>query len=94
MYRKIKTFTGDQNTITSNRLRIIIVLRPLPSCGAVVWALIREIDKIGIRERACRYNAMAKHVAERAQAHPNLEFVQDPRCPFVVFAMSAKSGKI
>lgn len=56
-----------------------------PSRGAVVWALIREIGKTGIRERVCRHNAMAKHVAKRAQAHPNLEVVQEPTLSICCF---------
>ena len=49
-----------------------------PSRGAVVWALIREIGKEGLRERICRHNAMAQYVAEQARAHPKLEVVQEP----------------
>ncbi|VAW84088.1 Pyridoxal-dependent decarboxylase [hydrothermal vent metagenome] len=56
-----------------------------PSRGAVVWALIREIGKTGIRERVCRHNAMAKYVAERARAHPNLEVVQEPTLSICCF---------
>lgn len=49
-----------------------------PSRGAVVWALIREIGIAGLRERICRHNSLARHVAERAEAHPNLEVVSAP----------------
>ena len=49
-----------------------------PSRGAVVWALIREIGREGLRERICRHNDMARYVAEQARAHPNLEVVQEP----------------
>jgi len=49
-----------------------------PSRGAVVWALIKEIGKDGLRERVCRHNAMANYVAEKAHSHPNLESVQQP----------------
>jgi aromatic-L-amino-acid decarboxylase len=49
-----------------------------PSRGAVVWALIREIGEDGLRDRICRHNAMARYVAEKAHAHPNLQVVQDP----------------
>jgi glutamate/tyrosine decarboxylase-like PLP-dependent enzyme len=48
-----------------------------PSRGAVVWALIREIGREGLQQRVCRHNAMARYVADRARAHPNLEVVQD-----------------
>ncbi len=56
-----------------------------PSRGAVVWALIREIGKAGLRERVCRHNAMAKHIAKRAHAHPNLEVVQEPTLSICCF---------
>ncbi len=61
-----------------------------PSRGTVVWALIREIGKAGIRERVCRHNAMAKHVAERAQAHLNLELVQEPTLSICCFRYVSK----
>jgi len=49
-----------------------------PPRGAVVWALIREIGKDGLRERICRHNAMARQLATLAHEHPNLEVVQEP----------------
>ena len=49
-----------------------------PSRGAVVWAMIREIGKLGLRDRICRHNAMARRIAERAHAHANLEVVREP----------------
>lgn len=56
-----------------------------PSRGAVVWALIREIGKKGMRERVCRHNAMARRVAELARAHPNLQVVQEPTLSICCF---------
>ena len=56
-----------------------------PSRGAVVWALIREIGKEGMRERVCRHNAMARHVAGLARAHPNLQVVQEPTLSICCF---------
>lgn len=56
-----------------------------PSRGAVVWALIREIGKQGLCERVCRHNAMARLIAERAHAHPNLEVVQEPTLSICCF---------
>jgi len=56
-----------------------------PSRGAVVWALIREIGKEGMRERVCRHNAMARRVAELARAHPNLDVVQEPTLSICCF---------
>lgn len=56
-----------------------------PSRGAVVWALIREIGAQGMRERVCRHNAMARRVAQRAQAHPRLELIQPPTLSICCF---------
>ena len=56
-----------------------------PSRGAVVWALIREIGIEGMRERVCRHNAMARQVAKRAEAHPQLEVLQEPTLSICCF---------
>lgn len=56
-----------------------------PCRGAVVWALIREIGREGLRERVCRHNSMARLVAERAAAHPQLELVQAPTLSICCF---------
>ncbi len=56
-----------------------------PPRGAVVWALIKEIGKMGMRERICRHNAMAQQVAQRALSHPNLELVQEPTLSICCF---------
>lgn len=56
-----------------------------PSRGAVVWALIREIGKAGMRERICRHNDLARLVADLAHQHPNLEVVQEPTLSICCF---------
>jgi len=56
-----------------------------PSRGAVVWALIREIGRDGLRERICRHNAMARWVADAATEHPQLEVVQEPTLSICCF---------
>ncbi|MBT3811464.1 MAG: aminotransferase class V-fold PLP-dependent enzyme [Gammaproteobacteria bacterium] len=56
-----------------------------PSRGAVVWALIREIGKTGMRARICRHNDMAQLVADLADKHPNLEVVQKPTLSICCF---------
>ncbi|MCB1906320.1 MAG: aminotransferase class V-fold PLP-dependent enzyme [Rhodocyclaceae bacterium] len=56
-----------------------------PCRGAVVWALLREIGREGLRERICRHNAMARHVACRADAHPELEVLQRPTLSICCF---------
>ncbi|MCO6414553.1 MAG: aminotransferase class V-fold PLP-dependent enzyme [Thiogranum sp.] len=61
-----------------------------PSRGAVVWALIREIGIDGLHKRVCRHNAMARHLAKRAQAHPQLEVVQEPTLSICCFRFVAQ----
>ncbi|MDN3554840.1 pyridoxal phosphate-dependent decarboxylase family protein [Halomonas maura] len=56
-----------------------------PARGAVVWALLREIGADGLRARVCRHNAMARQVAERADAHPHLEVLQRPTLSICCF---------
>ncbi len=56
-----------------------------PCRGAVVWALLREIGRDGLRERICRHNAMARHIAARADAEPELEVVQRPTLSICCF---------
>jgi aromatic-L-amino-acid decarboxylase len=56
-----------------------------PPRGAVVWALLKEIGVEGLRARICRHNAMARLVAERADAHPNLEVLQQPTLSICCF---------
>lgn len=63
-----------------------------PSRGAVVWALIREIGVAGLRERIVRHNALARHVAERARAHPNLEVVSAPTLSICGFRYLSDRG--
>ena len=63
-----------------------------PSRGAVVWALIREIGKAGMRERVCRHNAMARQVAQRARAHPRLQLVQEPTLSICCFRYLGPAG--
>ena len=49
-----------------------------PSRGAVVWALLREIGSDGMRDRICRHNAMARHLAEQVKVSTHLELLRDP----------------
>jgi glutamate/tyrosine decarboxylase-like PLP-dependent enzyme len=56
-----------------------------PSRGMVVWALIREIGREGLRDRICRHNAMARWVAKTAREHPSLEVVQEPTLSICCF---------
>lgn len=56
-----------------------------PCRGAVVWALLREIGREGLRERICRHNAMARRIAQRAAHHPELELLQPPTLSICCF---------
>ena len=49
-----------------------------PARGVTVWGLLHEIGRKGMQARIKRHNDMARHVAERAKAHPNLELVMEP----------------
>jgi len=56
-----------------------------PSRGAVVWALLREIGRSGMRDRICRHNAMARHLAEQVSADPHLELLREPTLSICCF---------
>ena len=56
-----------------------------PSRGAVVWALLREIGRSGMRDRICRHNAMARHLAAQAKADPHLELLREPTLSICCF---------
>ena len=56
-----------------------------PCRGVVVWALIREIGVQGMRERVKRHNAMARHLAQYANDHPNLEVLSEPTLSICCF---------
>src|SRR5262245_47231764 len=56
-----------------------------PSRGAVVWALLREIGRDGMRDRICRHNAMARRLAAQVDADPNLELLRQPTLSICCF---------
>ncbi len=56
-----------------------------PSRGAVVWALLREIGRNGMRDRICRHNAMARHLASQVKADPHLELLREPTLSICCF---------
>lgn len=56
-----------------------------PSRGAVVWALLREIGRDGMRDRICRHNAMARHLAAQVKADPHLELLREPTLSICCF---------
>ncbi len=62
-----------------------------PSRGAVVWALIREIGKSGLRARICRHNAMARRVSKMAREHPDLEVIMEPVLSICCFRFTGEN---
>ena len=56
-----------------------------PPRGVTVWGLLREIGREGMRARIRKHNDMARHVAERARAHPNLELAMEPTLSICCF---------
>jgi aromatic-L-amino-acid decarboxylase len=56
-----------------------------PSRGAVVWALLREIGRNGMRDRICRHNAMARHLATQANTDPHLDLLREPTLSICCF---------
>lgn len=56
-----------------------------PPRGAVVWALLKEIGRDGLKQRIVRHNDMARTIAERVRQHPNLELVLEPMLSICCF---------
>lgn len=49
-----------------------------PARGAVVWSILRELGRDGVRARVRRDNDFARHVAARAAGSERLELLADP----------------
>ena len=49
-----------------------------PSRGAVVWSLLKELGRSGVRERIVHDNDLARHVARRAHDHERLDVLAEP----------------
>jgi aromatic-L-amino-acid/L-tryptophan decarboxylase len=56
-----------------------------PSRGVWVWAALREIGADGMRERFRRHIGFARHLADRAEAHPRLELLLQPTLSICCF---------
>ena len=56
-----------------------------PPRGVMVWSLLREIGVEGLRQRVCRHNAMAQHIAERCEASPQLQVLAQPTLSICCF---------
>jgi aromatic-L-amino-acid decarboxylase len=49
-----------------------------PARGAVVWSILRELGREGVRERVRQDNDLARHVASRVRASDRLELLAEP----------------
>ena len=49
-----------------------------PPRGVLVWAVLREIGRDGLRERIRRHIGYARRLTELARAHPRLEALTEP----------------
>jgi aromatic-L-amino-acid decarboxylase len=56
-----------------------------PPRGVAVWGVLRELGVEGVRARVVQDNDLARHVADRARAHPRLECLLDPVLSICVF---------
>jgi aromatic-L-amino-acid decarboxylase len=56
-----------------------------PPRGPAVWAVLREVGREGVRARVQRHRRYARHVAERARAHPRLELLDEPQLSIACF---------
>lgn len=56
-----------------------------PSRGAVVWALLREIGREGLRDRIRRHNGMARRLAARVTEDSQLELLREPTLSICCF---------
>jgi aromatic-L-amino-acid/L-tryptophan decarboxylase len=60
-----------------------------PSRGAVVWSIIRELGREGVRARIRRDNDFARRLAEHVQGHPRLELITEPVLSICCFRYTA-----
>lgn len=56
-----------------------------PPRGVLVWAVLREIGRRGVRERVLRHAAFAGDLAERARSDERLELLCGPHLSIVCF---------
>ena len=60
-----------------------------PSRGAVVWSIIRELGRDGVRARISRDNDFAQSLAEGVRTHPRLELITEPVLSICCFRYAA-----
>lgn len=56
-----------------------------PSRGVLVWAVLREIGRLGVARRVERHVGLAKHLAEQVREHPRLQLLCDPDLSVVCY---------
>lgn len=61
-----------------------------PSRGAVVWSIIRELGREGVRARIRRDNDFARRVADDVRRHPRLELITEPVLSICCFRYAAQ----
>ena len=61
-----------------------------PARGVVVWSIVRELGRGGIRARIRRDNDLARRLAEHVRLHPRLELVTEPVLSICCFRYAAE----
>ncbi len=76
------SFTDDEVQVSLDSMGIPYfdfgVELSAPPRGVMVWAILRELGVEGLRRRIITDNDFARHVADRAHAHPRLEVLAEP----------------
>ncbi len=63
-----------------------------PSRGVVVWAILTEVGKAGMRRRVIDDNNFARRVAHRVRHEPRLELLTEPTLSICCFAHRVPGG--
>jgi aromatic-L-amino-acid/L-tryptophan decarboxylase len=61
-----------------------------PSRGVVVWSILRELGREGVRERVSRDMGFARRVAARVEASDRLELLAEPTLSICCFRYAAE----
>jgi aromatic-L-amino-acid/L-tryptophan decarboxylase len=62
-----------------------------PSRGAIVWSIIRELGREGVRARIRRDNDLARRLADQVRRHPRLELISEPVLSICCFRYTARA---
>lgn len=65
-----------------------------PPRGAFVWAVLREIGRVGVGERVNRHLALARELAEEIRQHPRLELLCEPDLSVVCYRYTSSVGDL